>query len=283
MASDQRFWVPWSTAADLMRAAAAQGTPVTERLIVDWTERGLLDQPRSRGLGQARGREKGSWSWDQRQLFLLLLQKRPPRRSQFAALFNIPVLIWLGWDDSYVPLRQARRCLLSWHRRLGRTSEKDSRRAARLTVKQVAHADASRNAKKALAEHLLVWGVARQVPRDALRRLLLPVIDPHRTGQPRGPSAAPFTADTYFGVIEARILGEVFLSAFEDRDFEHARSIYRRSRRDYIRAWKGLAADRELGHMFEEPTLDNVGNKACVDLTIILGLIKREEVEDSEG
>jgi hypothetical protein len=279
MASDQRFWVPWSTAADLMRAAAAQGTPVTERLIVDWTERGLLDQPRSRGLGQARGRERGAWPWNQRILFLILLQKRPAKRSQFPALFNIPVFIWLGWDESYVPLRQARRCLLSWHRRLGRTFEKDARHAARKTVRDVAHSDASRAAKKTLAEHLEMWAVERTVHPDDLRRLLQPVVDPHRTGQPRGPRDAPFTAESYLGRIEARILGEVHLTTFDEKAFRHALSIYRQSRRDYLQNWKRLSRDSDLGHMFGEPTADQVANSACVDLTTILGLLKKGGVQ----
>jgi hypothetical protein len=275
MGYDQEIWAPWSSAADLLRAAAEQGTPVTERLIVDWTERGLLDRPRSKGLGYARGREKGVWPWSQRQLFLSLLRKRPAKRSQFPALFNIPVFLWLFWGESYVPIDQARRCLLSWHRRLGPTSQKDARRAARQTVKQIAHRDASREARRALAEHLQEWAVEGDVYPGDIRRLVTPVIDPHRTGQTRGPIGGQFTAETYLTVVEARIMGEVYLTSFEDEDFKQARTFYLRSRRDYARGWRRLAADQDLGHMFEEPTLDSVVNHACTDLTIILGLIQR--------
>jgi len=272
--SEQGIWTPRSSAEDLRRAAEQQGTPVTRRLIVDWTERGLLDRPRSRGQGQGRGREKGAWSWNQRQLFLALLRKRPAKQSQFPALFNIPVFLWLWWGGNYVPLDQARRCLLSWHRRLGHTSQQEARRAARRTVQQVAHPDADRRSRKILEEYLYAWGLAREVDRGLVRRLLRPVIDPHRTGKPRGPLEAPFTTESYLTRVEALITGETYVPTFIDSDFKQARSIYRTSRQDYARTWKKLAADQDLGSIFEAPTLDTVANNACTDLTLGLGLLK---------
>src|SRR5947207_3156341 len=97
------------TLEQLVGAGMDAGFEPTTRLAKDWASLGLLDHARRRGRGRGKGVE-GTWPESQKELFLLLLAKRPEVK-RIATLCNVPVAIWLLWGDDFVPLRQARLAL----------------------------------------------------------------------------------------------------------------------------------------------------------------------------
>jgi hypothetical protein len=108
------------TSADLLDEARHRGySKASSRLIVDWTELGLLDTPKRRGTG--RGSKPAVWSDNQAELFFTLLNKRRTVK-RLATLYPIPVFIWLGWGEGYVPIRQVRKVMRSFVARRGKTS-----------------------------------------------------------------------------------------------------------------------------------------------------------------
>src|SRR5437660_1550469 len=112
------------TAEDLVRAAHERGfEDVSSRLVVDWVQRGLIDQPTKtgRGPGGGRGTRKGTWPRFQRDLFLREVDQHHDRARRIATLCNIPVFVWLWWGDDWVPLRQVVRAM-DTYRRSYRTS-----------------------------------------------------------------------------------------------------------------------------------------------------------------
>src|SRR5689334_1712348 len=96
----------------MVEQAADAGYRVTERLVTDWANQGLLDHgervpnPNGRGAYYV-------WPDNQRDLFLTLLAKRPALKA-VATLATIPVSIWLYWGDEWIGLPQVRRALDTW-------------------------------------------------------------------------------------------------------------------------------------------------------------------------
>ena len=108
------------TKDDLLSEARRRGySKATFRFIVDWTELGLLDNPKRRGTG--RGSKPAVWSDNQAELFFALLNKRRTVK-RLATLYNIPVFTWLGWGEDYVPIRQVRKVMRSFVAQRGKTS-----------------------------------------------------------------------------------------------------------------------------------------------------------------
>src|SRR5260370_18468065 len=100
------------TVGGLVGGDAGAGYEIPIRLIRDWTQAGLLDRPRKRPAGRGRGSSQALYPANQRKLLLTLLSKRPG--NGISSLARIPVGIWMYWGDDYVPLRQARRAMLTW-------------------------------------------------------------------------------------------------------------------------------------------------------------------------
>ncbi len=149
------------TTETLLADAQARGHQATARLVVEWTRRGLLDRPVVRGKGQGKGRTKGEFSRNQRQLFLALLDKRALGATQFRSLAQVPIFIWLYFGDDYVPTRQIVRALASWVGDAGSSKER-----ARETADQLI----------ALHEH----SASRPADRRRLRVLLIETIQSGR-------------------------------------------------------------------------------------------------------
>ncbi|MGW7047022.1 hypothetical protein ACWGDT_30915 [Streptomyces avermitilis] len=110
------------------------GGVIEARLIHSWIAKGLLDQPRVRTL--RRGSQKAEHSVNQRRLLLLLLDKRR-QIAHLNALAQVPLAVWLWWDD-YVPTRQARRAWTTWVGR-GRRSQEVTNEGAAGLLQQVGH------------------------------------------------------------------------------------------------------------------------------------------------
>src|SRR5207249_3910280 len=125
------------TDEDLLREAHERGfTDVTPRLVVDWVQKGLIDQPTKtgRGIGGGRGTRKGTWSNRQRDLFLREVDQHHDGAKKIATLCNLPVFIWLWGGEEEVPLRQVIRAMATY----GDAYVTSSSRAARITATEVA-------------------------------------------------------------------------------------------------------------------------------------------------
>lgn len=270
------------TAEDLIQAAKAQGLTASERLIVDWSSLGLIDRPEHRGAGQRRGSEKGTWNAEQRQLFLALLRKRSEIDS-VATLANIPVWMWLVWGDRYVPLRQVRQALSTWARQQW-ASEAKARRAARQLVDDFD----TREPRTRTDVIALITEALRGMPEihddrfadmDALREQL------ERLGEGEalemGGATFNLTPAGAAQLIFARLDALRHLTEFSDAAFHWARFVYNVGRADYGRRAPELAEHERFGHIFQDTSLGEMMNRACLDLVTTLGVSRMLNFNES--
>jgi hypothetical protein len=265
------------TAEELLEHAGLLGLRATRRLITDWVELGLLDEPTHRGLGRARGSAPGYWPLVQAELFIDLLTLRQRENEpvvHIAPLANLPVAGWL-WQYPDVPLRQVRRALATWcgrHRKRSGIARDNAKRIARLYVEMVQHPHAtmkSRNGLRRVVEHSLVTQTFDLgIFRDAVEQ----VFDPHHESRVAGPAAVPLRVDLFVRLAQARFQALKVLEQLTDQQFEDARLIYLQNRREYPQEQPELATDSQFGRMFKEATFDRILNVACLDLLTILGM-----------
>lgn len=268
------------TAVDLIAAAEADGFIPTRRLIRNWIEEGLLDRALVRGRGPGQGVEDGTWSENQRRLFLVVLRlagRQGTRRN--APLTNVPVWLWLAYGDHYVPLRQVRRALRTWTVPARHPAESSAASTARSVVASLAHPGASSSARRRFRALIARGQAGEDVARAELVSAARPVIDPLATGVPRGPIGAAISAQIYGGYVEwmvagaDAVLGDRGGELLPDFVLRRARAIYRESRADYVARQPEFARDPELGHLHSDPSLDVVVQSACHDLVMCVGMI----------
>jgi len=255
----------------MLDAADQQETPASRRLLHDWTGLGLLDHPARPGRGRRVGGWGVSWPETQRSLWLLLLQKRKGVK-RIETLCNVPVSIWLIWGDSYVPVGQVRRAMETWAGRWEKSSKKRAYWSARHLVADLQVGDVWPPARNTAIEVIAHMGMTGKFDRHRLVGELRKVMDPHRTGRPRG-VLMQVTPETYADAIEARMTAMRALPDLPDDAFYWVRYLWQATRSGYAADQPRLAADPELGHLAEVPTLESVANNACVDLLTILGLV----------
>ncbi|MCL5284105.1 MAG: hypothetical protein M1330_05305 [Armatimonadetes bacterium] len=262
------------TSEILIEEAKREGFIVSERLITDWVELGLLDRPGKRGLGRGRG-SIAVWPENQRHLFINLLDKRR-EVNRIGPLCNIPVWLWLYWGDAYVPLRQVRRALRTWGESQGvprkGVSWKQGRKAGGNLVKQISHPDAKVKDRKALQEAVVGMLSRGEFDRERLLPLVRRVFDPHNTGKDRGPAGAPFSPDGIVTMIEARHKALLQLDELNDSLFEWARFTHLIGLQEYQSERPQLAADPDLGKLFHQFDLNEIANRSCYDLVTFLGI-----------
>lgn len=97
------------TKAELIRLANEVRLGATERLLTDWIELGLIGAPSRRALGRGKGSSGGTWSQNQKDLFLTVWAKRAD--APIRDLCNIPVYLWVWWGEEHVALRQVKRSM----------------------------------------------------------------------------------------------------------------------------------------------------------------------------
>ena len=260
------------TTDDLVWAARAQSLPATNRLVVDWEELGLIDLRDRHPLGRGAGSRKGTWPNEQRNLFLTVLRKRQDV-EQVATLCNIPVGVWLWWGDRYVPQRQVRRALETWTGRKRRVSEADARAAARRLVNDFGLRDGS--SPRGYGGTALVDFIAEQL-HSGLRD------EPawEEQIQKLGPGEARAVDGVLFAVtpsnasalLRARVHAVRRLQHFSMHEFEWARFMYLYGRGDYAAHQETLASFPRFGRLFTPEGLDDILNRACLDLITVLGL-----------
>jgi hypothetical protein len=258
------------TADDLCRTAQAAGFATSKRLVIDWASLGLLDQPTRRGLGRGKG-TIATWPDSQCKLFLALLEKR---RSveRVAPLCNIPVWIWLWWGDAFVPLRQVRRALRTWGESAGSALWGKARAKARRLVADISNQRSRRRDRQALVDALATQLYNTAVNPDDIAPLVSRVLDPDGTGQPIGPVGGQLNADRYVQLIQTRTQALARLETIPESLFEWARFTYLIQHQQYAVDQARLAADPDLGTLFQPRDLEVIANQACLDLVSLLGL-----------
>ena len=265
------------TSGTLVEEALALGyQDVSRRLIYDWSNRGLLDQPSLYSPGR-RGRPD-AFPPSQHELFLTLLEKRKSRTKHILGLYNVPVFVWLWWGDDYIPLRQVRRAMNTWGRSCLSPSLVADRRSAREFLRQMNLPQYARG-RKALKEALenvtpeiCAGRHPDQVDWHDLETKLCKVWNKEGTGEPRGPVDAPVTPNTAISLLRVRYTALVSLEQYDDQLFEWARWFYRQTSSDYGRHVRDLAKDPEFGHLHRAAaTAEHLVNHACVDLLTTLG------------
>lgn len=263
------------TREEMIETAQAAG-PFNDRLLSDWTARGLLDSPSRSGLGRGRGREVALWPEEQRHL-LVLLQRKRPGVSRLGALANIPVALWLYWGDHYVPTRQARRATRSWaHQNLTARSVSAARTSARTLLSDLAHPDAVTRDMRRAEKILVALMTSGTLNRANLVDALGPVINP-----PVPQGARPLLdpeAITEF--LEARSHAARRVDQFTEVDYRAARTTHHASLAAYLQAQPGLEQTPDIGRLFDRPDLEQLVNRACLDVITHLGLNARRKESD---
>lgn len=257
------------TAADLVEEARSRGfTKVSRRLVVDWTEVGLLDSPIRRPLPKG-GSEPAVWSNHQAELFFALLDKRRTA-NRVATLCNIPVFVWLGWGETFVPIRQVRRAMRTYSERY----KTGSGRAAAFTAK----------------ETFRILGVTKPTPRQ--RDLLVNALT-DLTAQPHSevgdleshladaletaiaPHGTRLDLPTVTNLIwatncrlaaAAAFRDDTDADALPDQVFQSAQFLYRQSAPDYLQHGYSTAGPDTRWARLEE-----LANNACSNLLFELG------------
>lgn len=261
------------TIDDLLMDAADRKFPATVRLIRDWVALGLLDHPQRRGGGADRGSEKAVWPSAQRNLFRLLMDKRPDVTG-IVPLCNIPVAIWLMWGEPYVRTAQAQRALATWAGKSGKGSWPTARAQARQVADFLDDLDASRAQRERLIEALAKTARARRVDKD-LRDALHDVFDPFGEGRTYGSSRFPLTEEHLLGLIETRIKGLQRAARPAPIDeLERARALYRHGVRSYVAERHELLATPirpQDNAMWQQPTFEHLLNNACYHVSVTLG------------
>jgi len=259
------------TVDDLLRDAQSAGHHATRRLISDWVSVGLLDHPKRRGRGRGAGAAKALYSGQQRRLFRTLLARRSEVRH-IRTLAQIPVFIWMYWGEEYVPLRQARRALMTW---LGdaRVSKDRARRSARELLGQLDHSRATGDARRTMVNLVAEFAYTGRVDLTELRNAVTDVFEPE--GKPRalGHPAAALTADAVVTLLEARLKAVRKLqdNRVTDEQLVQARDAHRLHMAEYVQLQPHFASDS--AHAFYGPvTHQTMFDSCCRDLLTVLGL-----------
>lgn len=263
------------TVEDLLADSAAAGHPITVRLVRDWTQSGLLDNPQRRPAGRGRGSAQALYSANQRNLLQVLLSKRS--ESGIPGLARVPVWMWMYWGDDYVPLRQVRRALLTWLGD-GKVSLKQARQTAQDLLVQLKHPDATPAARRELRKAATEFGRTGEVDLDRLERAAFDVFEPHVSQIRRavGHPDAPLTVDSLVGVTKARQVAVALLRSgnLSDQAFYEARHVHIVAYAEYAANQIAYAASAPADHqdMYKRVTVESALNDCCRHLITAIGL-----------
>ncbi len=260
---------------DLVADAAGAGYEITIRLIRDWTQAGLLDRPRKRPAGRGRGSSQALYPANQRELLITLLSKRPG--NGISSLARIPVGIWMYWGDEYVPLRQARRAMLTWIGDPG-VSLRQARETARAVLGQLDSPRATPAARRALLKVLTDIGHTAQLDADRLEAAVFDVFEPgsRQIRRAVGHPSAPLMVDSVIEVMKARLTAITQL-----RDGQVADDAFYQARHAHLVAYAEYAvkqpafagsAPPQNPDMYEPVTAEKALNDCCVHLLTTIGL-----------
>ncbi|MDQ3690972.1 MAG: helix-turn-helix domain-containing protein [Chloroflexota bacterium] len=270
------------TKEELLDAAREAGLVASPRLLRAWVQAGLIDRPARKSRGRAKG-VVGYYSENQRILFLALLRNRQAGAS-LKQLANLPVWLWLRFGDEYVPLRQVRGALVTWRKAVVSAGWTKADLSAAHVTKLLSAPGARQGRQRWLRSVLADIPADLDVDVGELVDAARGVIDPGRTGIPLGPEGAQLFPEGYSELVVARLealngIREFSPRPFSDEEFMSARSAYRRTTADYQQNVQEFQADSEIGDIFETPSVEGKMNSACQNLTMLLGLLRRNSGE----
>jgi hypothetical protein len=263
------------TADDLVEEARRRGfADVTHRLVVDWTQRGLIDQPwkSGRGPGEGRGTRKGTWNQFQRDLFLREVDQHNAEARKIATLCNIPVFVWEWWGDEWVPLRQVRRAMGTYCDTYRTSSARAGRYSARELAGLLGKHGGSRELRRARQEFIELLAECAVVGRvsDYHHAELV-----HRGRLVFAEDLPPDMIEGYLQLVEAKLVAIAKVPGLTDEEWYWARHVYRMTRTGYAEDYPKLAENPAVSSRFEPPNLQETGNQACVDLLAMIGLVEQ--------
>jgi hypothetical protein len=264
------------TIDDMVADAAASGYMATARLIRDWTEQGLLDYPQKRPAGKGHGSAPALYPASQRNLLLTLLQKRPG--TNIRSLARIPVGIWMYWGEDYVPIRQARRALMTW---VGdpRASKQRAQESARAILGQIDSPEATNRARRELLDVLTQAGYTGRPDFERMERAIRNVFEPDYRQHIRkaiGHPSAPVMTDSMIRVMKARLTAvtELTVGNVTDEALIQARDSHLFAYADYAARQPFLAATSPPGapQLYAPVTAEDTLSNCCGHLLSAIGL-----------
>lgn len=262
------------TMDDLLDAGRRCGAQPTRRMVQDWVELGLLDQPQRHGRGRARG-VSATWSPQQLRLFETLLDKRTTVKH-VAPLCNVPVWLWLYFGDDFVPLRQVRRALVTWQGRTINTSWQAAKRAAAQLL-DLAAVRARRSDMRLLVERTA--SLIRRSPRQfderdetELREILAGMHGAGRSAIVRTLGGMEFEPDAYLTLLKARLgaAGALQDDSIDDALFHWARFSNVMTKAEY-QTHLARMTGRPGAAFATVPSGEGTLSRACLDLVTLLG------------
>jgi hypothetical protein len=296
------------TAAELVANAKRRRLePVSERLVGDWVEMGLLANPTRQGAGRGHGSRRATFSANQHELFIALLRQRAKlaqakemqralprsardRETRIALLARIPLVLWTYWGDDYVDTRQARKALATSLDVQTLPRERATKRAKSL-VDAIAHADASPTAINRLRRILEASIVKGRIedPSDfdrTFRRVFDPY-DHNRQMLPPGVSAGQSASPS--SLLQAEVLRErartaLLTGAVTEELLEQARTELQVSFVEYAREhplYVALSGQR-LMDVAVHNEFEKLINTVTDDIWFLLGVLLRDQPKTTE-
>lgn len=271
------------TIEELLADARALGFPATKRLVHDWISLGLLDHPMRRSKGRAGGSDKALFPASQRNLFRLLVQKRPEVRT-IAGLCAVPVALWAWWGDQYASTSQVQRTLQTWAGQVKKTSWQTARRQARQATDFLDDMGATRDERRDLIDLMArIAYSGRLADEEDLARAIAEVFDPAGNGRGFGSRQVMATAHSLASLIAGRLRGmERIRQRVSVRELERARAIYRDSRMQWANMREDLARHPlrpQDAALFRPETLQDLFDGVCSQLVLIIGLLTHGSTE----
>jgi hypothetical protein len=266
------------TRDQLVDLARQSGLECTARLITEWAQFGIIDQPER--VGRSDGKRGAYYLWPdtQKDLLLTVLAKRGEVRH-IKSLVQVPVGIWMYWGDEWVPMRQVRRALTTSTGLFGPPNSYERALAnARDVVRALTREGVSRGEMNELRDEL-----AGQLHRGRIDpEVLRPLIETIAATDPRTGGWGPFglRVDEIVTWIQATVVAVEQLESVSDGQLRESRARQRFALLNYAKSWRRLAQMPEYGQMFEEPTLELFMNRSCRDLLFNLGV---RLVADQDG
>jgi len=251
------------TLEDLVADAVQLGvTEVSDRMITDWTENGLLASPEFQKTTR-HGSDARIYAPEQRRLFTELLkarQRSPLARVPHRTLVRIVLHMWLTYD-TVVPHAQARRAWRTWALSVGKSTAARRRDTARAVVRQLAHSDAS-YAQRRTAELLIEAAEKSRNPDWAkIYSALTSVCSPWPSLPGKGIERGFGVPDLPFGVREAILTWAIRWRAtqllakeqIDEAVLVEARAEHRQEWQRYLNARTSLQSRATPAEMFDWP------------------------------
>ncbi len=263
------------TLAELLEDAAAVGWRTNERMLRDWTAKGLLAAPERRSLGRGHGQAPGLYSSKQRAMFRWLAEHRAqgPRNERLAAAV---IYTWLYHEDDWVSNEQALPALRTV---VGNPKKSDrlARRAAESLVSSIDLRAAPAVLCKSLSDELRNQLQRGRIDSARLRSRVAAVFDLPAIVVVRGPAGARMSADILVDLLATRAAGVARLQDTTVTEMAAARHEHRVTWAQYSAARPALyrEAAADIKQLFAKPGEQQLLDGAAPTVLYLLGVLDR--------